>query len=219
MTKLREWLENNRKWAAQISAKDPAFFSRLANMQRPELLWIGCSDSRLPPNQIIGTIPGEVFVHRNVGNVVVHTDMNCLSVIQFAVDVLKVKHIIVCGHYGCGGVVAAMGSAKLGLIDNWLRHIKDVYRDHRDELDAIDEPEARADRLCEIQRPGAGEERVFDDDRPGSVAGGKPAHGPPLDLLVEGRPHPRSRRGAECRRGSGSRLPDGMTISRAGTGS
>jgi len=150
MTKLREALEANRKWAAQMSAKDPAFFSRLANAQNPELLWIGCSDSRLPPNQIIGTAPGEVFVHRNVGNVVVHTDMNCLSVLQYAIDVLRVKHIVVCGHYGCGGVLAAMGSASLGLIDNWLRHIKDVYRDYREELDAIEDITSRADRLCEI---------------------------------------------------------------------
>jgi carbonic anhydrase len=150
LSKLRQALEANRKWAAQVSAKDPTFFSRLANAQNPELLWIGCSDSRLPPNQIIGTAPGEVFVHRNVGNVVVHTDMNCLSVLQYAIDVLKVKHIVVCGHYGCGGVMAAMGSAKLGLIDNWLRHIKDVYRDYRQELDAIDDPTERADRLCEI---------------------------------------------------------------------
>jgi len=150
MSDLEECFEANRQWAARMREREPEFFERLRHQQRPELLWIGCSDSRLPPDRIIGKQPGEVFVHRNVANVVVHTDMNCLSVIQFAVEVLKVKHIVVCGHYGCGGVLAAMGSAKLGLIDNWLRHIKDVYRDHQDELEAIEDPTERADRLCEI---------------------------------------------------------------------
>ena len=150
MTLLDDCFEANRRWAQRKVADDPNYFKRLESLQNPDLLWIGCSDSRLPPNQIIGTAPGEVFVHRNVGNVVVHTDMNCLSVLQYAIDVLKVKHIVVCGHYSCGGVLAAMGSASLGLIDNWLRHIKDVYRDYREELDAIEDLTARADRLCEI---------------------------------------------------------------------
>ncbi|CAG0930928.1 partial carbonic anhydrase, partial [Rhodocyclaceae bacterium] len=123
---LKHLFENNRSWAEKITAEDPAFFDKLAHLQNPEYLWIGCSDSRVPANQITGLQPGEVFVHRNVANVVVHTDLNCLSVMQFAVDVLKVKHIIVCGHYGCGGVRAALTGERLGLIDNWLRHIQDV---------------------------------------------------------------------------------------------
>ncbi len=123
-------LENNKKWRADMLAKDPNFFKDLANGQSPEYLWIGCSDSRVPANEVTGTKPGELFVHRNIANMVVHTDMNLLSVLSYAVETLKVKHIIVCGHYGCGGVKAAMGNKSLGLIDNWLRHIKDVYRIH-----------------------------------------------------------------------------------------
>ncbi|MFT5576988.1 MAG: carbonic anhydrase [Bermanella sp.] len=142
-------LEYNRQWAARIKADDPGFFEKLSAQQTPEYLWIGCSDSRVPANQILGMMPGEIFVHRNIANVVIHTDLNCQSVIQYAVEVLKVKHVIVCGHYGCGGVVAAMGSAQLGLIDSWLRNIKDVYRRHQTELDALgDEPE-RLNKLCE----------------------------------------------------------------------
>ena len=129
---------------------DPAFFSRLADQQAPQYLWIGCSDSRVPANEIVGLDPGELFVHRNVANVVVHTDLNCLSVLQFAVDVLAVKHVIVCGHYGCGGIVAALRDEKLGLIDNWLRHIQDVGAKHRAQLDSIPEGERRAARLCEL---------------------------------------------------------------------
>src|SRR4051812_24736271 len=129
---------------------DPGFFSRLEGLQAPELLWIGCSDSRLPPNEIIGRAPGELFVHRNVANVVEHTDVNCLSVLQYAIDVLQVKHVIVCGHYGCGGVRAAMSPQSLGLIDNWLRHIRDVFLWNRDELTAIDDFQQRADRLAEL---------------------------------------------------------------------
>jgi len=140
----------NRRWAEATAARDPGFFRRLEALQNPDLLWIGCSDSRLPPNDIIGRAPGEVFVHRNVGNVVEHTDVNCLSVLQYAVDVLQVKHVIVCGHYGCGGVRAAMGSRPLGLIDNWLRHIRDVHLWNRDELAAIADPELRTNRLAEL---------------------------------------------------------------------
>ena len=147
---LRELFENNRSWAEDTIARDPDFFTKLANQQSPAYLWIGCSDSRVPANQITGLAPGEVFVHRNVANVVVHTDLNCLSVMQFAVDVLKVKHIIVCGHYGCSGVSAALFSDRLGLIDNWLRHTQDVRDKHAPMLAAIDDPARRADRLCEL---------------------------------------------------------------------
>ena len=147
---LDDCLTANRQWAAATAARDPQFFKRLEAVQSPELLWIGCSDSRLPPNEIIGRIPGEVFVHRNVANVVEHTDVNCLSVLQYAIDVLKVKHVIVCGHYGCGGVRAAMSARPLGLIDNWLRHIRDVHLWNREELAAIADVDARADRLAEL---------------------------------------------------------------------
>jgi carbonic anhydrase len=147
---LDDCFEANRRWAAAAVARDPGFFKRLEAIQDPDLLWLGCSDSRLPPNEIIGRAPGELFVHRNVGNVVEHTDVNCLSVLQYAIDVLKVKHVIVCGHYGCGGVRAAMASQPLGLIDNWLRHIRDVHRWNHEELAAIADPLARADRLAEL---------------------------------------------------------------------
>ncbi len=143
-------LENNRRWAARMTEEDPEFFSRLARQQAPQYLWIGCSDSRVPANQIVGLLPGELFVHRNVANIVIHTDLNCLSVLQYAIEVLQVRHVMVCGHYGCGGVRAAMSHAELGLIDNWLRSIKDVYQDHRTALDAIEEVGARVDRLCEL---------------------------------------------------------------------
>ena len=146
---LEECFAANRRWAEAAVAEDPTYFKRLEAIQRPELLWIGCSDSRLPPNEIIGRAPGELFVHRNVANVVEHTDVNCLSVLQYAVDVLQVKHVIVCGHYGCGGVRAAMLPQRLGLIDNWLRHIRDVHLWHREELMAIDDLDARADKLAE----------------------------------------------------------------------
>jgi carbonic anhydrase len=149
MSDLNHLLANNRAWADGITAQDPDFFRGLANVQNPEYLWIGCSDSRVPANQITGLKPGEVFVHRNVANVVVHTDLNCLSVIQFAVDVLKVKHIIVVGHYGCGGVSAALLNRRFGLIDNWLRHVQDVRQKHADLIE-IAPPEMRADRLCEL---------------------------------------------------------------------
>lgn len=133
-----------------MTTHDPDFFRKLAGQQTPEYLWIGCSDSRVPANEIIGLLPGEVFVHRNVANIVVHTDLICLSVIQYAVEVLKVKHIIVCGHYGCGGVRAATESRELGLIDNWLRHIKDIYQKHSPLLEAILDEQQRANRLCEL---------------------------------------------------------------------
>jgi carbonic anhydrase len=147
---LDECFAANRRWAAEAREKDPAFFKRLESIQRPDMLWIGCSDSRLPPNEIIGRAPGEVFVHRNVANLVEHTDVNCLSVLQYAVDVLQVKHVVVVGHYGCGGVRAAMSSQPLGLIDNWLRHIRDVHLWNRDELMAIEDINARTDRLAEL---------------------------------------------------------------------
>ncbi len=150
MRDLRQLFENNRTWAKQTQQQDPAFFGKLAAIQRPDYLWIGCSDSRVPANQITGLQPGEVFVHRNVANVVVHTDLNCLSVIQYAVDVLKVKHIIVCGHYGCGGVKSALLGERLGLIDNWLRHIEDVREKHRAVVDPQTTLDARWNRLCEL---------------------------------------------------------------------
>ncbi len=149
MNTLKHLFDNNRAWAEKITAEDPAFFDKLSHLQTPEYLWIGCSDSRVPANQITGLAPGEVFVHRNVANVVVHTDLNCLSVMQFAVDVLKVKHIIVCGHYGCGGVRAALFGDRLGLIDNWLRHIQDVRDQHAALLAPLND-EAATDRLCEL---------------------------------------------------------------------
>ena len=149
-TLLDECFAANRKWAADEVARDPDFFKRLEAIQAPDLMWIGCSDSRVPANEIIGRAPGEVFVHRNVANLVEHTDVNCLSVLQFAIEVLKVKHVIVCGHYGCGGVRAALSPQPLGLIDNWLRHIRDVHLWNRDELAAIGDVRRRADRLCEL---------------------------------------------------------------------
>jgi len=150
MRVLPELIEKNRNWAESVNEEDPKFFAELAKKQSPEFLWIGCADSRVPANQIVGLMPGEVFVHRNIANVVVHTDFNCLSVIEFAVAVLKVKHIIVCGHYGCGGVKAASQNHHLGLIDNWLRHIRDVRNKHEAVLRLTSNPEERLDRLCEL---------------------------------------------------------------------
>ncbi|MCG9696772.1 carbonate dehydratase [Shewanella sp. Isolate11] len=149
MKLLKPLFDNNRRWAGRILEENPAFFQQLAQQQNPEYLWIGCSDSRVPSNQIIDLMPGEVFVHRNIANMVIHTDLNCLSVLQYAVEVLKVKHIMVVGHYGCGGIKASMGSDRLGLIDNWLGHIRDIRRLHQDELDKLDEKQ-RFDRLCEL---------------------------------------------------------------------
>ncbi len=150
MRLLPELIEKNRSWAKNVTAENPNFFAELAKKQSPKYLWIGCSDSRVPANQIVGLMPGEVFVHRNIANVVVHTDFNCLSVVEFAVAVLKVKHIIVCGHYGCGGVKAASQNQYLGLIDNWLRHIRDVRNKHDAALSAIADENERFDRLCEL---------------------------------------------------------------------
>ena len=143
-------IENNKTWVAEQLQLDPSFFENLSKGQAPEYLWIGCSDSRVPAESITGTDPGEMFVHRNIANMVVHSDMNMLSVLSYAVEVLKVKHVIVCGHYGCGGVMAAMKNQQFGLIDNWLRHIKDVYRYHHNELDAIEDETLRARRFVEV---------------------------------------------------------------------
>ena len=150
MSLLQHLLDQNRAWAERMVRDEPDFFEKLAHQQTPELLWIGCSDSRVPANQIVGLLPGDVFVHRNVANVVVHTDLNCLSVLQFAVDVLGVKHVIVCGHYGCGGVAAALAGARFGLVDNWLRHVEDVAEKHAGELAAIPDRVAREARLVEL---------------------------------------------------------------------
>ena len=147
---LKHLFANNRDWAAKMTRQDPEFFSRLSSQQAPQYLWIGCADSRVPANEIVGLAPGELFVHRNVANIVVHADLNCLSVLQFAVEVLKVEHIIVCGHYGCGGVRAALRDDRLGLVDNWLRHVQDVRWKHHAELDSLPTEEQRHDRLCEM---------------------------------------------------------------------
>lgn len=150
MKDLKRLLDQNREWASRIKASDPGFFPTLAKQQSPNFLWIGCSDSRVPATQLVGLVPGEMFVHRNVANVVVHTDFNCLSVIQYAVDALQVDHIIVCGHHGCGGVKAAMDDLQFSLIDNWLRHVQDVIREHEQELMQIRDESRRLDRLCEL---------------------------------------------------------------------
>jgi len=150
MRMLSHLFTSNREWAAEMTRQDPDFFRRLSGQQAPQYLWIGCSDSRVPANQIVGLVPGEMFVHRNVANVVVHADLNCLSAIQFAVEVLQVEHVIVCGHYGCGGVLAALRDQKLGLIDNWLRHVQDVQAKYRTEIDALDSENDRHRRLCEL---------------------------------------------------------------------
>jgi len=150
MRELRHIFDQNLAWAQGVRQKDEAFFDRLSKQQAPDFLWIGCADSRVPATEICGLQPGEMFVHRNVANLVLHTDFNCLSVIQYAVEVLQVEHVIICGHYGCGGVTAALQSEPHGLIDNWLRNIKDVYQAHKPELSAIEKLSERADRLCEL---------------------------------------------------------------------
>jgi carbonic anhydrase len=147
---IEQIFANNKKWAAKIKQADPDFFAKLSRQQNPEYLWIGCSDSRVPANEIIGMMPGEIFVHRNIANLVIQTDLNCLSVIQFAVEVLKIKHIIVCGHYGCGGVKASMEDQEHGLIDNWLRNIQAIYREHQAKLDALPAGKERVNALCEL---------------------------------------------------------------------
>ncbi|MCS6881436.1 MAG: carbonate dehydratase [Oscillochloridaceae bacterium] len=150
MRTLSYLFNNNRKWAAAILERDPGFFEKLSRQQAPRYVWIGCSDSRVPANDIVGLLPGELFVHRNVANQVIHTDLNCLAVLQYAVEVLRVEHVIVCGHYGCGGVKAAMLNTHLGLIDNWLRHIQDVMHKHAALLEGLPDDEQRLDRLCEL---------------------------------------------------------------------
>lgn len=150
MCELTKLLNNNRVWAEEIKAQDPEFFLTLSQQQSPQYFWLGCSDSRVPATQLVGLRPGDMFVHRNVANVVVHTDFNCLSALQFAVEVLHVSHIIVCGHYGCGGVHAAMQNLQLGLIDNWLRHVQDVMRNHEEALAGINDDKKRFDKLCEL---------------------------------------------------------------------
>ena len=150
--------ENNKRWVASKNEQDPEFFSKLSLGQKPPILWIGCSDSRVPANEITGTKPGEIFVHRNIANMVVHTDMNMLSVLDYAVNILEVSHVIVCGHYGCGGVIAALDNKQVGIIDTWLSHIKDVYRLHKTEIDAIQDPELKSRRMVEINV----QEQVFD---------------------------------------------------------
>jgi len=150
MRLLAHLFANNRTWAAAMTHQDPEFFKRLAQQQAPQYLWIGCSDSRVPANQIVGLMPGEMFVHRNVANVVAHTDLNCLSTIQFAVEVLRVHHIVVCGHYGCGGVLAALRGEKLGLVDNWLQHVRDLRLRHDQHLATLPSDKERHERLCEL---------------------------------------------------------------------
>lgn len=147
---INQLFSNNRAWAQHRIDEQPDFFERLREQQTPEFLWIGCADSRVPANEIVGLLPGELFVHRNVANLVVHTDLNCLSVLQYAVDVLRVRHVIVCGHYGCGGVRAALARDRFGLIDNWLRHVQDVIEQHQAALDSLANPASRLDRLCEL---------------------------------------------------------------------
>jgi len=149
-TMLSDLLTNNRAWAEEMTRQDPDFFSRLAQRQTPQYLWIGCSDSRVPANQIVGLMPGDMFVHRNVANLVIHADLNCLATIQFAVDILKVGHIIVCGHYGCGGVLSALRDEKLGLVDNWLRHVQDVRSKFQTEIEPLETEILRHNRLCEL---------------------------------------------------------------------
>ena len=150
MRVLSQLFANNRAWADEMTRREPDFFARLARQQAPQYLWIGCSDSRVPANQIVGLLPGEMFVHRNVANVVVHSDLNCLSALQFAVEALRVQHVIICGHYGCGGVLAALRDQHLGLIDNWLRHVQDVRSKHQDQLARLRSEPLRHDRLCEL---------------------------------------------------------------------
>jgi carbonic anhydrase len=154
----KKLIDNNKEWVEKRLAQDPNYFKNLAKGQHPPVLWIGCADSRVPANELIGAQPGEVFVHRNIANMVIHTDMNMLSVLDYAVNALKVKHVIVCGHYGCGGIKAAMGNQHIGVIDNWIRHIKDVYRFHHHELDSITNEEKRFDRFVELNV----KEQVYD---------------------------------------------------------
>ena len=175
MEQYNEFLENNKAWVNRMLTNDPEYFSRLSKGQKPPLLWIGCADSRVPANEIIGALPGEVFVHRNIANMVVHTDMNMLSVLDYGVNVLKVKHVIVCGHYGCGGVRAAMANGQYGLIDNWLRHIKDVYRYYQEELERIEDPLIRENRFVELNVI----EQVYDLSKTSIIQNAWKSHGGP----------------------------------------
>ena len=150
MGSLDHLFANNRAWSQRIRERDPDFFTKLSRQQRPQYLWIGCADSRVPANEIVGLLPGELFVHRNIANVVIHTDLNCLSVMQFAVDVLQVRHIIVCGHYGCSGVAAALRNQRVGLADNWLRHVQDVHAKHAQRVATVRDAALRIDALCEL---------------------------------------------------------------------
>lgn len=175
----KQIIENNKKWVETKLKADPEYFKNLAKGQKPPLLWIGCADSRVPANQIIGAQPGEVFVHRNIANMVIHSDMNMLSVLDYAVNVLKVEHVIVCGHYGCGGVKAAMGNQSIGIIDNWIRHIKDIYRVHKRELDGISDETKRFDRFVELNVV----EQVYDLAKTSIVQG---AWGSGQDLTIHG---------------------------------
>lgn len=150
MKSIQDLFENNRKWSESITLKNPEFFPTLSKQQAPKYLWIGCADSRVPANEVVGLLPGELFVHRNVANVVVHTDLNCLSVMQYAIEVLKVEHVIVCGHYGCGGVIAALNDSRFGLIDNWLRHVKDVKERHGHHISLLGDQKQKEDCLCEL---------------------------------------------------------------------
>ena len=187
MGPLDHLFEQNRTWAETISARDPDFFLKLSRQQSPEYLWIGCSDSRVPANEIVNLPPGEIFVHRNIANVVVHTDLNCLSVLQFAIDVLKVKHVIVCGHYGCSGVRATLRCDRIGLADNWLRHVQDVMEKHHNCVSAVP-GENRSDQPpLRTQRDRTGGQRLPDDDRPRCLGPGPSGHGARLDLRPERR--------------------------------
>jgi len=150
MPNLQELFQQNRSWSEEMRRRTPDFFTKLSQQQSPEYLWIGCSDSRVPANELMGMLPGELFVHRNVANVVVHSDLNCLSVMQYAIDVLKVKHVIVCGHYGCGGVKASLCRCQLGLIDNWLRHVQDVAQKHEEQIICLSSEDEKVRRLCEL---------------------------------------------------------------------
>lgn len=167
MGKIKKLLENNKSWAERVKREDEKFFQRLSEPQSPKYLWIGCSDSRITPAASIGLLPGELFVHRNIANLIIHTDMNCLSVIQFAIEVLKIEYIIVCGHYGCGGVMAALENTRFGLVDNWLRHIQDVMRDYEDELEKTPDAAEKLDKLCRInvieQVINAGQTTILQD--------------------------------------------------------
>ena len=178
MPPLSPLLKSNRRWAERMTTEDPQFFEKLVGQQSPDFLWIGCADSRVPANEIVGLLPGELFVHRNVANVVVHTDLNCLSVLQYAVDALQVEHVIVCGHYGCGGVQAAWQNTRLGLIDNWLRHVQDVMKKHRTRLDKLPTEEQRLRALCELNVI----EQVLNVDRPKCLGCRQTPAGPWLDL-------------------------------------